>query len=317
MRYLLVNLPRAVAIVLSAAAFSSLHWSAASCCAADESKPDAKAESASSKSDGEKYLLRYRFATGDVLRSKVVQQTRIETTISGTTQTADMTSISTKAWRVTDVDDRDRITFDTMIENIDMRQQMSGRQEVRYNSQTDKKAPPGYESAADSVGKLLTTITMDDVGKLLKREKKQQANVDNANVQIVVPLPAEEIAVGAHWSVPVDVTVTLENNQPKTIATKHRYQLEKVVNGIAVIAVETVLPPINDPKIRAQLIQRLTRGTIRFDLKAGRVIAQQTDLDERVIGFNGPDSSLHYLGRFTEELLPSETKTAAKRATAN
>jgi hypothetical protein len=96
---------------------------------------------------GEKHLLRYQFRQGEVVRSKVIQQTKIETTIGGTTQTADMTSISTKAWRVTLVNEEGHITFDTMIEAIDMRHQMSGRQEVKYNSRTDAKPPAGYESA--------------------------------------------------------------------------------------------------------------------------------------------------------------------------
>jgi hypothetical protein len=257
--------------------------------------------------DGEKHLLRYRFLTGEVVRSKVIQQTKIETTIGGVTQTAEMTSISTKAWRVTNVDDTGRVTFDTMVEAIDMRTQMSGRQEVTYNSQTDKKPPPGYESAAASVGKLLTTVTIDPTGKLIRREKKHQVGVDNAAAQVMVNLPAEPIAVGEPWSVPADVSVSLDGGETKTVTVKNRYQLEKVENGIATISVATILPPINDPKIRAQLIQRMTKGTIHFDLKAGRVISQKTDLDEQVIGFSGPGSNLHYLGRFSEELLQSTT----------
>lgn len=264
----------------------------------------------------EKYLLRYRFRAGEVVRSKVIQQTKIETTISGSTQAAEMTSISTKAWRVTNVDGDGPITFDTMIEAVDMRQKMSGRQEVRYNSKTDATAPPGYESAAASVGKLLTTVTIDPTGKLLSREKKNQVGVDNLNAQIVVPLPKEPIAVGEPWSVPVDVTVSLDgtsaNSKPLTV--KNRYQLEKVENGIAFISVQTVLPPVNDPRIRAQLIQRMTKGTIRFDIKAGRVLSQHTDLDEQVIGFSGPNSSLQYLGRFSEELIADETQAAGERA---
>jgi hypothetical protein len=77
--------------------------------------------------------------------------------------------------------------------------------------------------------------------------------------------------------------------------------------------VQTVLPPVNDPKVRAQLVQRMTKGTIRFDLTAGRVLSQETNLDEQVIGFSGPGSNLHYLGRFTEELLTDRPQTAAKR----
>jgi hypothetical protein len=272
------------------------------------------ATAAEAGAQDQKHALRYKFRPGETVRSKVVQQTKIETTIAGTTQTAEMTSISTKAWRVTSVNDEGHTTFDTMIEAVDMRQQMSGRLEVKYNSQTDKKPPAGYETAAASVGKVLTTITIDPTGKLLRREKKNQINVDNLNALIVPPLPAEPVAIGEPWSVPLDVTVILDQGETKNLTIKNRYQLEKVDAGVATISVQTVLPPLNDPKIRAQLIQRMTKGTIRFDIAAGRVVSQHTDLDEQVIGFSGPNSSLQYLGRFTEDLIPGETNTAGKSA---
>jgi hypothetical protein len=283
---------------------------------ADPSAPSDKLSADdAAPSDAEKHLLRYRFRVGEVVRSKVVQQTKIETTIAGSTQAAEMSSISTKAWRVTNVDGDGRITFDTMIEAVDMRQQMSGRQEVRYNSKTDAKPPPGYESAAASVGKLLTTITIDPTGKLLRREKKHQVGVDNLNAQIVVPLPEGPVTIGEPWSVPLDVAVSLDGTpgNTKTLTVKNRYQVEKVENGIAIISVQTVLPPVNDPRIRAQLIQRMTKGTIRFDIEAGRVLSQHTDLDEQVIGFSGPNSSLQYVGRFSEELIAEESQASGER----
>jgi hypothetical protein len=279
-----------------------------------QTKDDATSKAAA-KSDGEKHLLRYRFRPDEVVRSKVIQQTKIETTIGGTTQAAEMSSISIKAWRVTDVSASGNITFDTMIEAVDMRQQMSGRQEIRYNSQTDEKAPPGYENAAASVGKQLTTITIDPAGKLIRREKKHQIGVDNLNAQVVVPLPPEPIPVGESWTASSDVAVSLDTNQTKILTVKNRYQLEKVENGIATISVQTILPPINDPKIRAQLIQRMTKGTVRFDIKAGRVTNQKTDLDEQVIGFSGPGSNLQYVGRFSEELIQGDAQASAKKTT--
>jgi hypothetical protein len=148
----------------------------------------------------------------------------------------------------------------------------------------------------------------------LSREKKHQVGVDNAGAQVVVPLPSEPIAIGEPWSVPTDVPVTLNAGETKTVTVKNRYQLEKVENGVATISVQTVLPPINDPKRRAQLIQRMTKGTILFDMKAGRVKSQKTDLDEQVIGFSGPGSNLHYLGQFSEELITGPQETAGKRA---
>ena len=61
----------------------------------------------------------------------------------------------------------------------------------------------------------------------------------------------------------------------------------------------------------AQLIQRASQGTIRFDIDAGRVVSQQTDLDKQVFGFRGEASTMHYETRFAESLMPAG-ETAAR-----
>ena len=82
---------------------------------------------------------------------------------------------------------------------------------------------------------------------------------------------------------------------------------------MATIAVATqVLTPINDPKLQSQLVQRLQRGTIKFDVDAGRLIHKQMDIDQAVFGFSGPDSHMQYLARLTEEPVQEEVR-AAKR----
>ena len=51
---------------------------------------------------------------------------------------------------------------------------------------------------------------------------------------------------------------------------------------------------------------------MRFDVDAGRILSQQMDIDKHVVGFRGDASSIHYLNRFSEQLLPEDLKTAAK-----
>ena len=129
---------------------------------------------------------------------------------------------------------------------------------------------------------------------------------------LVPPLPKAPIPIGFAWSQPLEVNVSLDGGTTKSIQTRQRYELEKVDFGVATIAVETqVLTPVDDPKIRVQLIQRLTKGHLRFDMAAGRIKSQRTDLDETVLGFSGPDSSMHYRARFSEELIDPAAKTAA------
>ena len=261
----------------------------------------------------ETYQLHYKFHRGEEIRTKVAQVASIETTIGGSTQTTEMKSYSTKLWRIIAVDESGAMTLENLVENVDLRNQMSGRQEVRYNSQTDSAAPLGYEDVAKSIGKVLSVVTLSPTGEVLKREDKAKRPVADQSGNMLVPLlPKEPIPIGHVWSVPAEVNVAVDDSGVRAIKTRQRYELEQVENGVATIAVETqILTPTNDPKIRVQLIQRLSKGHIRFDIKAGRILSQQTDLDERVLGFSGAESSMHYVARFTEELLPTTGKTVA------
>ena len=89
----------------------------------------------------------------------------------------------------------------------------------------------------------------------------------------------------------------------KAFACRRRFGLKSVKNGVAVIAVDfQVLTPLNDPTLEAQLVQRMAKGEVRFDILAGRVISQQLDVDKSLHEFSGPGSLMHHLSRFTEEL---------------
>ena len=266
-----------------------------------------------------KYLLRYKFHAGEEIRSKVAQLATVETTIGGTTQTTDLKSYSTKLWRITAVNAAGNMTIEHSVENVDMRNRMSGRQEVHYNSRTDLIAPLGYEDVAKSIGKVLSVVTIGPGGNVIKRDDKQlRAISEHTGSVLIPPLPKDPAAIGLVWSAPLEVNVALEGGAVKPIRTRQRYELEKVERGVATIAVETqILTPVNDPKIRVQLMQRLSKGHIRFDIDAGRIVSQRTDLDQRMLGFSGPDSSMHYVATFTEDLLPATPKTAAAHQAAN
>jgi hypothetical protein len=274
-----------------------------------------------SNSAGEKYTLRYKFHPGETIRWEVIQRTRIRTTVSGTTQIAEMVSKSVKAWRITDVEPDGTARFEHLVESVDMRQKFSGQQEVRYNSQTDEKPAPGFETVAQSIGVPLAVITMDNKGEILKRERKPvRAAAQNEEGQITISLPDEAVPVGHTWSFPYEIEVPLEDGTVKKVKTLQKFKLASVKTGVATIEVATkILTPIHDPAIEAKVIQKEQSGTVRFDADAGRVLGQQMDLDRRVVGFTGnnPASSLHYLTRFTETLLADAPKTASRPENAN
>lgn len=284
---------------------------------ADESQAIEASRAAEAESSLPTYMLRYKFHPGETIRWEVLQQSRVRATVSGTTQVTETVTKSVKAWRVTDVKPDGTATFEHLVESVDMRNKFSGREEIRYNSQTDEEPAPGYENVAESIGLPLAIVTMNDRGEILHRERKPlSAAARNEEGQMTIPLPEEAVPVGYCWSLPYDVEVPLENGTVKKVKTLQTFKLQSVKTGVATIEVATkILTPIHSPVVEAKLAQKEQRGTVRFDVDAGRVLRQQMDLDRRVIGFtpNNPASSLHYLTRFTETLLskkPDEPKVA-------
>jgi hypothetical protein len=262
--------------------------------AADETKPAAE-------SSDELHELAYKFRPDQTFHTKVVHLVTVETTIKGTTQVAKTRSVSTKTWKILNVADNGNITFVHSVDHVDMWQNVTGRQEVKYNSETDKVPPQGYELVASSVGVPLATVTMDRYGRVLER-KDTHSQFNPGIGELTFPLPQQKVKIGTKWSVPDEVKLKQENGQVKKIQVMQVYKLVKVETGVATISMETqVITPVNDPKLRSELVQRLQRGTIKFDVDAGRLMHKQMDMSETVLGFNGADSQLEYLARFTEE----------------
>jgi hypothetical protein len=258
------------------------------------------------------HKLRYKFRLDETLRTKVIHQAAVKTTIEGTTRKAETVSISVKNWRVTKIDKKGLVTFVHSVEYVTMKTDLTGRETIRFDSRKADEPPPGYQDVAKRVGVPLTRIVMDNTGQILKRE--ELAPGLSVPSQLTMPLPMDPVAVGDDWSFPDTLRIKLRSGEVKAVKTRQRFELRSVEDGIAEIYVETqILSPTKDNKeLESQLIQQQTEGTIQFDVEAGRVIGQQIDLDRRLVGYPNDKSSMHYRTRFTETLLKSSERTAAK-----
>jgi hypothetical protein len=259
---------------------------------------------------GELFDLRYQFQPGETIRWQVEHRATVKTTIRGTTQTAKTRSESVKVWKVSDVSPEGEITFVHSVDSVHMTNQVGTSAAVEYDSTKDETPPPGFEQAAQAVGIPLTVVRIDPRGKILSREEKRP-QPSSEDTPITFPLPEKPVPIGHVWTDPHEVTVILSGGRSRKVQTRQRYELKSVAHGVATIAVDyQVLTPLSDPSIEAQLVQRLSSGTIKFDIDAGRLINQQRDVDKRILGISGEASSMHYLMRFTEELLDSEVEVA-------
>jgi hypothetical protein len=263
--------------------------------------------------DGEKHALIYKFTPGEEVRTRVVQESTVDTKIKGQVSIAKSRSISTKVWKITAVDSQGNITLENSVADVDMWQNVTGKPELKYNSLTDKSAPLGYQYVADSIGKPLATLTITPGGKLMERKGDQQAHHAGLG-DLAIPLPEGPVKEGDTWETPEDIRLKIDDVN-LSIKVRQFYRLVLVRTGVATISVETqVLTPVRDPKILSQLVQRMQKGTIKFDIDTGRLLHRQMDLNESILGFSGPESQMNYLSRTTEE--PLENVQAAKTAEA-
>jgi hypothetical protein len=259
----------------------------------------------------ETYLLRYRLQAGEQIVTQVTHHSETQTMISGASEDSSARTSSIKVWEVQSVDDSGNMTFEYRIDQVEISQTIAD-ETSSYNSQTDSQAPAVFQQVAESVAKPLATITIDPTGELVRRDR--DFNVPFLGIgEITIALPREAVAVGAQWHVARDLRLRLDQRKYKMIKVRELYCLEKVSAGVATISIATQpLTPIHDPAVEAQLIQQLSKGTIKFDIDSGRLLSKRLDWSEKVFGFQGPESSMRYGAQWTEELLPSRARMAAK-----
>lgn len=253
---------------------------------------------------GEPVRLEYRFRTGDRIDMEVRHRALTETTIGSTRQATETATDSQKTWRVVAVDDDGRATLEQSVDEVRMTSRTSDRGEISWSSSDSAPPPPGYETVRQSLGVPLTRLVIDRAGRIIERHDLRPVPPANTGDLVVVPLPDDPIAVGSTWTVPDELVVEAPHAGRKAVRTRLRYQVDAIDDRLATISVDTtVLTPVDDPRLEARLLERIWDGTVRFDIKEGRVRSRSTTTDRRVVGFEGPQSSIRYKASLEEHVI--------------
>jgi hypothetical protein len=280
--------------------------------ATDEvSKPESGSPSKKGSKE-QKWLLQYQFQMGEVLRYQVHHMANVRTTIEETTQQVESKSDSIKAWKVTDVLPDGSMEFVHVVEHVRMSNKTPSRPWAEYDSQHNKTPPVGFEQAARSVGVPISVIRLAPTGEILAREEKIPQPGHTPDMPITVRLPDSPIGVGTKWNDSYQVRVQRKSGANLKIQTRRHCKLLKVQHGIATFRVDyQILTPV-DAYTESQLVERLTKGTVRFDLEKGRIVSQEMAVDRRVLGFSGGTSSMHFISKLEERLLGPNEKLARR-----
>ncbi len=263
-------------------------------------------------SDGATYLLRYSLKTGEQLRFEVTHVAKTKTRVQGSEDVTQVHTTSQRRWDVADANEL-QITFDHLIDAVEMTQQHGQEDELRWDSSGDQEPPAAFASVAEQIGKSLATVTINPGGKEIKREDHAGSKISLGMGSLTLALPEEPIMVGHSWIVPREVQCRTEDGEVKTIKINERYTLDKVQTGVATLSVRSEpITPIKQETVRAQVVQQLSNGVIRFDIDNGRMLSKQLDWDETVVGFQGANSMMEYRAKLTETLLDDVERTASR-----
>ena len=266
-----------------------------------------------SSTGGEEYLFRYKLEPGLVISSEVTHLAKTDTKIDSAEQNSHSRTVSQKTWEVTRVKDGE-MTFEYRILDIDMSQRIGAETEIRYSSKSGEEPAVQFKSAADSVGKVISTVTIDEQGMIIARS--DDTNPPNLGMgDITLPVPKNPVAIGATWEIPREIRIRREDGSFKTVRFRELFRFDKVSAGVATIAVRSeMLTAISEPKEEAQVLQQLSNGTIRFDLDAGRMISKELGWDKVVVGFSGAGSVMDYSARLEEQVTQADVKPIVSKS---
>lgn len=261
---------------------------------------------------GENFLLRYKFTSGTRVISEVTHLAKTNTKIDTTEQDSNSRTVSQKTWDFVSVE-KGKMTFEYRIAAIDMSQRIGNADELRFSSADSEPPHPQFKSAADSVGRVISTVTIDEQGLIIARS--DEINPPSLGMgDITLPLPEKPVSIGGSWECPREMRIRREDGSQKIVRFRELYKLDKVSLGVATVSVRSeMITIITEPKEEAQVLQQLSNGTVRFDMQAGRMISKDLTWDKRVVDFAGPGSSMEYNSRLSEEVTKTESFTPASR----
>lgn len=260
---------------------------------------------------GPAFTLRYRFSPSETVTYEVTHVAKTKTRLRGSEEVSQVHTISEKVWNFEASTSPEEMTFEHSVSKVELTQQTGEKPELRWKSDSGEAPPIEFEKMAEQIGTPLSTVTINSLGAEVNRERHAGTESELGMGGLTLTMPTEPIAIGQSWNVPREVKARGEAGEVKLMKVREVYTLEKVETGVATISIRSeVLTPIESEAIKAQLVQQLSNGSIRFDIDNGRMLSKQLDWDESVVGFQGANSLMEYRARLTETIKDGTVRTA-------
>ena len=206
--------------------------------------------------------LKYKFSPGQVLRYDGKQSMTVESTVSGTDQKHSYQITSVREWKVLGVDKEGNVRVTMTIVRAQVEATSPDGQAITFDTEKDRTQNP----LAAVIGKPLVEAKLSPFGQVLDIQQAQSS----APGQFVAlartlfyPVPSVPVKPGTAWQQDMDLPLPPPLGNNETIRIRQTFRLEKVVDSVAFINLQsTPAEEITDKARMARIAQFLPSGRI-------------------------------------------------------
>jgi hypothetical protein len=244
----------------------------------------------------QKYLLKYKMKKGETIRWKHDHRILNKSRHAGTSEKTSTRTQPEYSWKVKNVDSLGNMRFEISLDRVQVFSNIGESFETHYDSESSKEIPDSCHVYAERVGRPSATYTISPTGQVVASKSNYRANdLGGIGDAPVIAFSDKPISVGYKWAVEDTLDARDEYGIMTQVNIRVQYKLEKVVDGKAYIAFKTdILTPLSSEKVRSQILTHLIKGIAVFDINRGTFVKREFRWDEKVQGYNTPDSFLHY-----------------------
>ena len=259
------------------------------------------------------YLLRYQLQPSEQLHWHHDHVVTTKNSIANVTSETSTRAQSDFRWDVERIDDVGQATFSVTMEAVNMWSKNGDEDPVVYDSSSDAPVPDSYIDMSRRIGQPLAVYTVNETGQIAdKKSNFNKIDIGGIGDTPTFPLPTDRVRVGHKWNMPDSLRAKNEHGIEVLLKTRVHYELTKVKSRKAYISFKTeVLTPLESAKVKSQILWHLASGYIVFDLDRGMPVRREIQWDEKVQGYEGPDSLLKYSARRTEKLVDGALSLAS------
>jgi len=272
-----------------------------------ESVEPARSAAVRETTDGQMYVLRYKFHKGQQFRFRTRQNSTTEAMLSERRKTDVSTVEQRRLFTVQSVRFPGLADLTMQYEYVQMQLQTDDQPPVVFDTRMkSEEVPEMFRLTSDRLrGSAVRYLLLTTGNVVVPTSANVQSPVFSAE-SFLMPLPEKPVGVGNTWSHSHIVKVRVSRDISRSVDVLQSFRLMSVKDGIATISLNSSLPASGlTPSIKAQLIQVAPKGTMTFDIDRGIMTRKSWHFEQMVLNALGDDSMLTSTGEYLDEYVPA------------